>query len=332
MTKNSKQFFIHFLVWFLFIAAVTLQLYLDKNQIPKQFLIRIWIGIFLFYINYLILVPKLLLKRKLFLYILVATLLVTGVTYIHQQLNLPFYYDNIQKQGRIRITYAISVLFNSVLIVIGAISKMYFEWNKSEAQKKRIEAQKKSSELKALKNQVNPHFLFNSLNSIYSLTVKQSKEASASVIMLSELMRYMLYETDKKWVLLENELSYIENYVNLQRLRIANNENVKLTIKGEIRDQKISPLLLISFIENAFKYGTDISGKTNINITIEIQDNFLEFKCENSIGHKKKHTDNSGIGLQNTKEQLELIFPNKYELFLDENRNKFTVHLKLNLD
>ncbi|WP_159023401.1 sensor histidine kinase [Formosa sp. L2A11] len=227
--------------------------------------------------------------------------------------------------------FGLPILFNLILVVIGTAIKMYSEWDKNIQLQKEIESQKSSAELHFLKNQLSPHFLFNSLNSIYSLTSKKSNDAPEAVITLSELMRYMLYQADNDFVKLSDELDYIQNYLKLQRLRIARNQDVTLNIRGSILQQKIRPLLLISFIENAFKYGTDFKGNTFVCIEINVNGNNLDFKSINLIGNRKQDPENSGIGLQNTKERLQLLYPNQHKLEIKEVSNQFIVHLDLNL-
>ena len=144
-------------------------------------------------------------------------------------------------------------------------------------------------------------------------------------------MRYMLYETNNDFVTLNKEIEYIQNYLKLQRLRIANNEHVTLNIHGSISNQKIRPLLLISFIENAFKYGTDFKGNTEVKIEIDVNGDELQFKCINLIGNRKKENDSSGIGLKNTRERLELLYKDKHTLLVAEKDNRFIVNLTLNL-
>ncbi|MDO5980759.1 sensor histidine kinase [Flavivirga spongiicola] len=241
---------------------------------------------------------------------------------------LPFPEEMSSFKGR----KSLPVVYSLMFLVLGTAIKIYEEWIRNDTVKKDIEAQKNVSELEALKNQINPHFLFNSLNSIYSLTVKNSNDAPEAVIMLSELMRYMLYTSNDDFVLLKEELTYIENYIKLQRLRIAKNENVKTNIHGTVSTQKIRPLLFISYIENAFKYGTDFNGNTEVKIDISVKDNELQFKCLNLIGNRTKNSENSGIGMQNTKDRLQLLYPEKYWLTTGENDDKFIVDLKLKLN
>jgi len=336
ITINKKQVLIHFLIWLALTILFSIQLYTNNRGISLMLYYRIGIYLFLFYINYIILVPFLLLKKKNLLYFF-SLLVLLGViyylnTFLEPQLN--FRSENIRFKGRIenRGPRSMPVVFASIFVIVSTAIKMYEEWNKNDRNKKEIKAQKNLSELEALKNQVNPHFLFNSLNSIYSLTVKKSNDAPEAVITLSELMRYMLYQTNDEFVLLKLELEYLENYMKLQRLRIANNENVKINIRGTISSQRIRPLLFISYVENAFKYGTDYNGNTEVKIEIDVNDKELHFKCINLIGGNTKKGENSGIGLLNTKERLQLLYPEKHKLILQEEENKFIVDLKLKLD
>ncbi|HEX9826264.1 MAG TPA: sensor histidine kinase [Flavobacteriaceae bacterium] len=305
-------------------------------------------NILLFYINYSYLVPEFLLKKKAVLYVLFTVVLIVISAYIFKELAPEPKHTIVFKElvpgskhtispppipkGKfIHIRLIGPLAFNILLIVTGIALRVYAEWNRNERLKKEIEVQKSATELSFLKNQLNPHFLFNSLNSIYSLTTKKSNDAPEAVITLSELMRYMLYETDNDFVLLKEELEYIQNYIKLQRLRIAKNENVTINIHGSISNQKIRPLLLISFIENAFKYGTDFKGNTEIKIEIHVKEDELQFTCINLIGDRKADKVSSGIGLQNTKDRLELLYPDKHTLLVEEKDDRFIVKLTLKL-
>jgi sensor histidine kinase YesM len=323
---NKKRFLIHFLIWTAIIFIISVQLYSAKGNIHSQFIYRISINIIIFYINYSLLVPLLLLKKKKILYLIsVVVLILTTYIIVSTFFQKPNFAPDFVRKRPVIIPFTI------MYIIIGVTIRMYEEWVMNDRNKKEIEAQKNLSELETLKNQLNPHFLFNSLNSIYSLTVKKSIDAPEAVITLSELMRYMLYKANDDFVLLKQELEYIENYIKLQRLRIANNENVKINIHGIISTQKIRPLLFISYIENAFKYGTDFKGNTEIKIDISVIGNELQFICTNLIGNINKDNENSGIGMQNTRERLQLLYPEKHWLTINGEGNKFIVDLKLNL-
>lgn len=223
------------------------------------------------------------------------------------------------------------IIINLSFLIIGTAIRMYVEWNLNENKKKEVEKLSTTSQLYFLKNQINPHFFFNSLNTIYSLATKKSPDAPEAIITLSDLMRYMLYRTNKDFVPLQEEFDYINNYMKLQRLRIADDSNVSINFFGNVTNQKISPLLLISFIENAFKYGTDYKGNTEIRIIINVELNYLHFNCVNLLGSGKKEGEESGIGLKNTLERLNLLYPDSHKLITREEDGKFIVDLNLKL-
>ncbi|MBP0905205.1 sensor histidine kinase [Mariniflexile gromovii] len=337
--RKRNQILLHGSIWAVFICFNLMQPRAESDVVAKRIFFALMGNMFLFYINYSYLVTKFLLKKKTLLYVVLVLALIILSAVITNGLmpevrhnpdfNPPFPKNKPDSFFRIKLIGPI--IFNVLLVVTGTALRVYAEWNRNERKKKEIEVQKTSTELHALKHQINPHFLFNSLNSIYSLTTKKSNDAPEAIITLSELMRYMLYETNSEFVPLVKDLEYIQNYLKLQRLRIANNKDVTLNIHGAVTNQKIRPLLFISFIENAFKYGTDFKGHTEVKIEIKINGDDLQFKCINVIGIRKTDKDSSGIGLQNTKERLELLYPKKHLLHVEEKDNRFIVSLKINL-
>jgi len=337
----SRKVLLHAGVWLVFLSLLTVEIYWNAERFPVFAASALVLNILLFYLNYLVLVPRFLLQKKTKTYILsmlLALVMVLGfrelafVDVPPPHLKRPEDLPGPEPPFFNGFKYLFPLLISLSFIVIGTAIKVYEEWNRSLVEEKEIEAFKTRTELHYLKNQLSPHFLFNSLNSIYSLINAKSEEASEAVIMLSELMRYMLYQADSEFVALADELAYTQNYVRLQRLRIANNENVTLNIHGAVTHQKIRPLLLISFIENAFKYGTDYKGNTEVRIVITVRENTLEFECRNLIGARKRDQHNSGIGLKNTTDRLKLLYAEKHLLNVFEEDSKFVVHLKLNLD
>ncbi|MDY0781434.1 sensor histidine kinase [Tenacibaculum sp. IB213877] len=217
-----------------------------------------------------------------------------------------------------------------LMIALSTSIRLGIEWYKTEKQRTLIETQKVNSELSFLKAQLNPHFLFNSLNSIYSLAHKQSKDTTNAIVILSELMRYMIYEADQELVSLEKEVNYVKNYISLQLLRLKDSSNVKFNAHGNL-DYKIEPLLLISFIENAFKYGTDFKGNTIITIKISVEDNFLNLYVYNKVSIKTTKKENSGVGLENIKNRLNLLYPNNHSLKIAQINNSYEVNLSIKL-
>ena len=330
--KNKRQFFIHIFIWGILYSVILFFVYAEIKVITLKVCLRITFTAVIFYTNYSLLVPYFLLKKKILPYLFcVVILLLISYLIIFNVFGFEFY-DSRNLLDKRPSKFTIIIFFNSVIIIIGTIIRLYEQWIENDRINKEIEVKKNKTELESLKNQLNPHFLFNSLNSIYSLSTKKSNDTPEAVIMLSELMRYMLYKANDKKVFLKDELQYIENYIKLQHIRIAKNKNVKINIKGVISTQKISPLLFISYIENAFKYGTDFNGNTEIEIDISVKDNELQFKCVNIIGNRSKDEESSGIGMQNTKNRLELLYPDKHWLTTIEKDNKFMVDLKLKID
>ena len=333
--RVSQKVVTHLILWGLFSTILLLRFFLDFRAISYGFFLRGSIIIGVFYINYALLVPFLLLKKKIKIYLCCALILIGAAMFLFQQIPVSIYYE----QHRLFIKpkffgarkHGMLFIINVVFIVVGTAIKLYEEWYKNEQNKKEMRAQKIEAEIQILRNQLNPHFLFNSLNSIYSLTRKQSLEAPEAVITLSELMRYMLYQANKDLVLLKEEMEYIQSYFKLQLLRVAKSELVSINIRGDIKDQKIRPLLLVSFIENAFKYGTDFEGNTEVKIVVNICENNLEFKCVNLIGNTAVHGRTHGIGINNTKGRLDLLYPDKHKLEISNEDGKYIVVLKLDL-
>lgn len=305
----------------------------------KMFYGKLAVEIILFYINYSLLVPKLLLNKKITLYIFTSFVFILLSVYLMElffsPLNDPHKIELLKQVHDFRppkngIVNRLGFLVSILLIAVGTSIRLVTEWYENEKLKQKIEVQRVHTEISFLKAQLNPHFLFNSLNSIYALANKKSDDTTEAIVTLSELMRYMIYETDKELVPLQDELTYIKNYISLQNLRLKDSSGVRVNIYGKI-DHRIEPLLLISFIENAFKYGTDFNGKTDIRIRIEVIDDCLLFEVSNYVSIHNRDTQNSGIGIKNVKNRLLLQYPDAHELVINEQGKQFSVKLKLKL-
>ena len=197
-----------------------------------------------------------------------------------------------------------------------------------------IEKEKTLAELKALKSQINPHFLFNSLNSIYSLARKNSPKVPDKIVQLSDLMRHVIYNSDVDFILLSKELEMVQNYIELQNLRTSENEKINMELVGDIEGKKIAPLIFLPFVENSFKHGLKSGAKNAfVNINLEVLGNNLNFEIENSKG-KSTETDDvkyKGIGVENVRKRLDLIYNDLYSLKISENENTFKVLLQIQL-
>lgn len=202
---------------------------------------------------------------------------------------------------------------------------------KLQAEKMRLEKENIILELNFLKAQVNPHFFFNTLNNIYSLIEDKDELAANTVLRLSDLMRYSLYESNHDAIPLEQEVNFIKNYVELQRIRSKNNLSVKLNIDSKASNLKLPPLLLICFVENAFKHGVNNNiGSSWIDIRIGVVDNELSFFIQNSKPQKlSSEATQGGIGLINLSKRLELLYPNRYKLTIRNEPATYSVDLKI---
>lgn len=201
-------------------------------------------------------------------------------------------------------------------------------------QRERDEKEKlqRELELNYLKEQVNPHFLFNSLNSIYSLSRLQSPETSMVVMQLSELMRYQLESTNKDFVLLKEELEFIENYLLLEEKRLSNRCKMEFIIEGELLNYAIAPMLLIPFVENAVKHGAQSTNEpSSIEISARIRDTVLHFSVVNSKPSRAMESKREGMGLDNVKRRLNLLYYKLYSLNIDETKKVYKVHLTIDL-
>jgi LytS/YehU family sensor histidine kinase len=227
------------------------------------------------------------------------------------------------------------VLLFILMISVSSFLKIYEVWNENFKKRKEIENENRITELNFLKAQLNPHFFFNSLNTIYSLSISKSPKTSDAILNLSELMRYML--SDKKdsgleqKVKLTQEIDYITNYIELQKLRITPNNLIDFSIQGDISHVEVFPLLFISFIENAFKFGIHPVDKNLIKINFKVDKNVLEFTVVNSIHFQKSSYDSFGLGNQNSHRRINLYYPNNI-LRVDSDNNFYTVYLKINID
>lgn len=338
-TLKVKETWIHIIVW---VCIASFPLFISTTVLQKfepVMLIRTFFPLILFYANYSILIPKLLLRKKMLSYIITSILFLVIFNLAIGQLNNLGPFDHFQEVNRVfeqaqipNFQYVVLSFITLAFFLLGGILRLIKDFYERDKAKKEVEVQRVETELEFLKAQLNPHFLFNSLNSIYSLVRNQAREAPEAVITLSELMRYMLYEANQNKVVLEKEIEYIRNYVTLQRLRLSNSENVKLQIKGDFSDKMIAPLLLITFIENAFKYGTDFKGRTQVSIRIEMNGDHLYFRISNLIGVKRVDEDNSGIGLKNVENRLNFLYPKAHALDIDNSNGEYVVDLHLTIN
>lgn len=288
------------------------------------------------YFNNYYLVPSLLQFRKYFQYFLSVFLTITFICFIHVVFLL--WADTIENSEKYNlwsfeffINDAISISYTLAITMALLFFKQWFE---KERLTIRLEKLNIETELKFLKSQINPHFLFNSLNSIYALTLSKNDKAPEVILKLSEILRYILYEGGEKTVELKQEIEYIKNYLELEKIRFGERLKLSIEINGDYSGMEISPMILLPFVENSFKHGVNSTVEESfINIKISVDKNVLYFEIENN-----KHPDyssepkpNSGIGINNVKKRLNLIYPEKYSVKLDDRGKTYKVNLILHL-
>lgn len=223
--------------------------------------------------------------------------------------------------------FAENVFFSAMGIFICFLLKIIDDMYRNEV----IEKEKNAMELQFLKSQINPHFLFNTFNNLYGLSLSDPQKTPDAILKLSEMMRYMLYESNVEKVSLQKEVTYLQHMISLQELRYDDQTYINFDISGNLENYSIAPLLLISFVENAFKHGDVMDKKEPLIISIKLKDGKLVFNLRNKISYKNKdHV--GGIGLQNVKRRLDLLYHNSYELDIKNDNVIFESSLTVNLN
>jgi len=208
---------------------------------------------------------------------------------------------------------------------ISVINELFETWNK----KREVEVEKSKAELAFLQSQVNPHFLFNTLYSIYYLTLNKSDKAPEAVLKLSDMMRFVLTDSTCDFIPLSKEIEYISKYIDLQKLRISEKTKVIFEIYGDCNKKQIAPLLLIPFVENAFKYGVSSHFETAIEILLKINEISLELEVSNNKFGTISENKKNNIGLKNVKQRLQLLYFHTHQLTIHNEENRYTINLKI---
>lgn len=211
--------------------------------------------------------------------------------------------------------------------------KLYFKTQEDREQQERLEKQDLERQLEYLRYQVNPHFFMNTLNNIHALVDINPERAKTTIVELSKMMRYILYEGDKKYIPVQREALFLNNYIELMRLRYSSRVSISLDMPEMMPDVMLPPLLLIIFVENAFKHGVSYAAPSFIDIKVEVTQDKLKFRCRNSRQEQKpdEKKKKGGVGLANARRRLDLLFPNRYSLEIKENDKEYDVQLEIPL-
>lgn len=334
------KFLLHAAIW---AAYIFLPYFLRQNSetvaphpphVHRQFSIEDYIFINLilmgyFYFNAYLLIPAFLNKRRTRQYSLYTVISFIAVVFII------YYLRALAFGAHITFRFPINSFFTALTVL--ALSSAYrFLIDRTDAEKKIRERENENlkTELSFLRSQISPHFMFNVLNNIVSLSRSQNHLVEGALIRLSNLMRYMLYESDEKKVLLENEVDYLKNYIELQQMRFGNEVPIHFECEGATGAYYIEPMLLIPFVENAFKHGIGIIDNPEIDIELSVNSSHvLNFRVSNNYNDRDNLSkdNNSGIGLANASRRLNLLYPGRHDLKINKDGNHYTVHLSIEL-
>ncbi|MEG2103043.1 sensor histidine kinase [Flavobacterium sp. FlaQc-28] len=334
---------LHILSWLLLGFIMLFYIPLTWNVVlPTVFwiwqIIVLFLLIIVFYSNARIIVPRTIIKDNTSPFLLWALLIVFAM-----QIIAFFYTSQTDLHSKIRLVLGLkkykSPYFDNyvlmlTLLVLGISTSwaMLQHWQKAAQHKQKLEQDKTMAELAMLKAQINPHFFFNSLNSIYSLTYTDIEDSRNALHTLSRMMRYLLYSTEETTTLLK-EADFMKDFIALMKLRANSKLTITTDIPQKIHDYPIVPMLLLPLVENAFKHGVHATDKSEIHISLRQKDSTLEFEVENTYFEKSSTTNEGGIGLTNTKRRLHLIYPDKHTLKAGIAPNgKYNVKLHLTLD
>jgi two-component system, LytTR family, sensor kinase len=342
---------VHVLIWSVFALTVFFrQPLLNGIDISYQLWLKQIVTLALlgiaFYVNTLVLVPGLLLRGFSFYYFVIIIVIVAGVVLTNawiDSLSASSTSDLASKVLRFprmrrplgRHINTLTLIISALVLMIGTSITVIQKWQKDKQEREKADKEKLASELLLLKAQINPHFFFNTLNNIYALTQIDGAKAGDAIHKLSHMMRYLLYETQQDQTMLSRELSFLKDYIDLMQLRLTDTVKLTLDVSPQLKDMPMAPMILLPFVENAFKHGISATEQSHIFIGLKQNDGLLEMLVKNSRmnSNSVRLDTNSGIGLPNTRRRLDLLYPGKYKLVIDDltSSNEYSVQLTIDL-
>lgn len=317
LVSSRYRIFRHLLL----IALMSVVLFNSTPEVAEPTLLLVFFLV-LFYLNMYVLVPQLLFKNRNLLYGL-AVLGVIGISAIGG-----YFFNAATDENSLNI-----LLFSFVIVVLIAASssvKLFQKWMVDKQLIDELEKSKAVAELEQLKNQINPHFLFNMLNNANVLTKKDPEKASQVLMKLSDLLRYQLYDSARDKVWLTSDIHFLEDFLNLEKVR-RDSFDFLISKEGDLSGVQVPPLLFISFVENAVKHNNDASKPSYVNLFFEVRNEGVFFKCVNSKPEQSAVSHSGGLGLTNIRRRLDLLFPSLHDLQIEETSAAYTVTLILKL-
>lgn len=332
--KRKNLLLIHLLFWFIFILNIILQSHFKISETADPFNIsNVMVNFLTFYLNYFVVIPNIMKSPRIDKFAVGFFLAFFFFIFLRYGIEEILFVKIIGHGNYFEGTTFSYYIFDNFYWGSNAvfISSLIWFLDYTFAKEKENQVllkQKKEAELSLLKSQINPHFIFNTLNNIYSLVNQKSDKSLMAIEKLGDLLRYSGKELEKDFTDIGSEVNYLQNFIDLESLRLQNPENIRFKAEISNPNLKIAPMLLIPFVENAFKHG-DLKNDI-LNIEIKNEGNELFFSQKNKISNNQKDTT-SGIGIENVKKRLELLYPEKHTLKITNNSHFYEVNLKIEL-
>jgi len=305
----------------------------QQTFLEESIYLPVKIGFTYFTLYYLL--PAFLLPGRyasFFLWLIVSSFVAGTVQrYIAFNIDYPIYYPEALRDPFFYLPKIIKMFVSIYPVTFFAVAiKLLKYWYANQHAQQVLIQEKLRAELNFLKTQIHPHFLFNTLNNLYALTLKKSDRAPETVLKLSELINYMLYECVSDEVQLTKEIKFIRNYIDIEKMRYGDKLDVDLRVSGEVNERKIAPLILLPFVENCFKHGASEELQQSwVKITVDLQPRITIVKVENNKSSENGHSKKEGIGIQNVKRRLDLLYPSEHELKIISGEETFLVILTI---
>lgn len=332
--KKKYIVLVHALFWFYMLNQLLFPLYINKTDQHyfEDATLSLVLSLITFYIIYFSFPYLLNMKRKI-ISISIGVVMIfalSGFKYVADIIvckNLIHFSD--KELGDLKMWFYNEIRLTVIYCIYAILIRFAIDWFKTQKLKAELIDQNQASELALLRSQVNPHFFFNTLNNVYSLVYKKSDDAPAALMKLSSIMRYMIYDATSDKVMLEKEVEYLHSFIELQKLRLMQKDVVDFSIEGDLNGKTIAPMLLIPFVENAFKHGSKTGPYPAIRIKLMVGIEQISFEILNyvkkSSGMQTNHS--KGIGLNNIRRRLELLYPGRHTLDITDENEIFNVKL-----
>lgn len=338
-TFFSNRLSRHLLYWVAYVFLFTILWGLQDLDFKKSFileLINLPLKIVLVYFCLEVLMPEYLFKRKFFLFFLFLFLTLILIALLQRVVDntivLHYFFTDWERFSVLNLPLIIVTIFKmGIVLVLPSLIKTMNYSTAIEKKHQQLENEKLQAELVVLKNQVHPHFLFNTLNSLYSLVLKKSDIAQDVILKFSSLLRYILYETNQTTVSLSKELIFIKSYLDLEKIRFGKFLQVNWKESGNYTNSKIAPMILLHFIENSVKHSSSADAVATIEVSINVENNLLKMQVRNSKSPNPVNLQTGGIGLNNVKKRLDILYANNYALTIDDQAEYYLINLTINM-